>query len=63
MFLLSDFLADPESYRHAMLVANRRHDVVAFDLNDPLEHEIADVGIIALEDAESGRLRNTSALG
>ena len=57
VFLISDFLADPESYRQAMLVTNRRHDVVAFDLNDPLEREIADVGILALEDAESGQLR------
>ena len=57
VFLVSDFLADPESYRQAMLVANRRHDVVAFDLSDPLEHEIADVGILALEDAENGQLR------
>ena len=57
VFLVSDFLADPEWYRQAMLVANRRHDVVAFDLSDPLEREIADVGIIALEDAETGHLR------
>ena len=57
VFLVSDFLADAESYRQAMLVTNRRHDVVAFDLSDPLEHEIADVGIVALEDAESGSLR------
>ena len=57
VFLVSDFLADPESYRQAMLVANRRHDVVAFDLSDPLEHEIANVGVIALEDAESGQFR------
>ena len=57
VFLISDFLASPESYRQAMLVTNRRHDVVAFDLSDPLEHEIANVGIIALEDAESGRLQ------
>ena len=57
VFLFSDFLADPASYRQAMLVTNRRHDVVAFDLNDPLEYEMADVGIIALEDAESGQLR------
>ena len=57
VFLVSDFLADPESYRQAMLVANRRHDVVTFDLSDPLEHDIANVGIIALEDAESGQLR------
>ena len=57
VFLVSDFLADPESYRQAMLVTNRRHDVVAFDLSDPLEHEISNVGVIALEDAESGELR------
>ena len=57
VFLVSDFLADPESYRQAMLVTNRRHDVVAFDLSDPLEHGIANVGVIALEDAESGQLR------
>ena len=57
IFLVSDFLADPESYRQAMLVTNRRHDVVAFDLSDPLEHEINNVGVIALEDAESGQLR------
>ena len=57
VFLVSDFLADPESYRQAMLVTNRRHDVVAFDLSDPLEHEISNVGVIALEDAESGQMR------
>ncbi len=57
VFLVSDFLADPESYRQAMLVTNRRHDVVAFDLSDPLEYEIADVGLLALEDAENGQLR------
>ena len=57
VFLVSDFLADPASYRQAMLVTNRRHDVVAFDISDPLEREIADVGIIALEDAESGHRR------
>ena len=57
VFLVSDFLADPESYRQAMMVTNRRHDVVAFDLNDPLEHQMADVGILSLEDAETGERR------
>ena len=57
VFLVSDFLADPEAYRQAMLVTNRRHDVVAFDISDPMEREIAEVGIIALEDAESGHRR------
>ena len=57
VFLVSDFLTDPQSYRQAMLVTNRRHDVVAFDLSDPLEREISNVGILALEDAESGELQ------
>ena len=57
VFLISDFLAEPELYRQAMLVTNRRHDIVAFDVSDPLEREIAEVGIIALEDAESGHRR------
>ena len=57
VFLVSDFLADPGSYRQAMLVTNRRHDVAAFDISDPLESKMADVGVIALEDAETGRLR------
>ena len=57
VFLVSDFLVDPGAYRQAMLVTNRRHDVVAFDISDPMEREIADVGIIALEDAESGLRR------
>ncbi len=54
VFLISDFFADPELYRQAMLVTNRRHDVVAFDMSDPLESEMPDVGIISIEDAESG---------
>ena len=57
VFLVSDFLADPAAYRQAMLVTNRRHDVVALDISDPMEREIADVGIIAFEDAESGQRR------
>ena len=57
VFLVSDFLADPESYRQAMMVTNRRHDVIAFDLSDPLEHQMADVGILSLEDAETGERR------
>ncbi|MDA1348546.1 MAG: DUF58 domain-containing protein [Chloroflexi bacterium] len=58
VFLISDFLADPESYRRAMAVTNRRHDVVAIDIHDPMEEEIADVGLLLLEDAETGELRS-----
>ena len=56
VFLISDFLADPESYGRVLAVTNRRHDVVAIDLNDPLERSIPDVGLLGLEDAETGEL-------
>jgi len=54
VFLVSDFQTEPESYRKPLYMANRKHDVIAIDLHDPLEMEIADVGLLALEDAETG---------
>jgi uncharacterized protein (DUF58 family) len=56
IFLVSDFLADPDSYRRPLGITNQRHDVVAVDLHDPLEREIADVGLLTLEDAETGAM-------
>lgn len=56
IFLVSDFLADPAGYGRVLGVTNRRHDVVAIDLNDPLEQKFANVGLVALEDAETGEL-------
>jgi uncharacterized protein (DUF58 family) len=56
VFLVSDFLDDSEAYRKGLTIANRKHDVVAFDLQDPLEREIAGAGLLVLQDAETGRL-------
>jgi uncharacterized protein (DUF58 family) len=56
VFLLSDFQADPQAYRKALTVTGRRHDLVAIDLRDPLEKNIAPVGLMVLEDAETGEL-------
>ncbi len=56
VFLISDFIAPPESYRRALAASSNRHDVIAIDLHDPAEREIPPVGIIALEDAETGEL-------
>lgn len=56
IFVISDFLADPDGYRGVLTVTNKRHDVVAMDIHDPLESEIADVGLLALEDAETGEV-------
>jgi len=56
VFLVSDFQAPAEDYRRSLYLANRRHDVIAVDLHDPLETAIADVGLLTLEDAETGEL-------
>ena len=57
IFLVSDFLVEPETYRRPLFITNRHHDVIAIDLHDPLEREMADVGLVTLEDAETGALR------
>lgn len=54
VFLISDFQA-PEA-RHAMAVANKRHDLVAVSVGDPREQSLPDVGFVTLRDAETGEL-------
>lgn len=56
LFLVSDFLADPESYRKELSMTNKRHDVIAVDLSDPLESNIGKVGLMAMEDPETGQV-------
>lgn len=57
IFLISDFLAPPESYRSILQVSNRRHDVIAVTLSDPREWELPNVGLIAMEDAETQQIQ------
>ena len=52
VFLVSDFLAS--NYERALRVANRRHDLVAIVLEDPREFDLPAIGIVELEDAETG---------
>lgn len=56
VFLISDFLIDPEQYRRALTITGKRHDLIAIDLHDPMETQIEDVGVLVLEDAESGEM-------
>ncbi len=56
VFLISDFIAPPESYSRELAVAAGRHDVIAVDVYDPGDRDIPRVGIVALEDAETGDL-------
>ncbi|MBL4867228.1 MAG: DUF58 domain-containing protein [Pseudomonadales bacterium] len=60
-FLVSDFLDD--NYEQALMTANRKHDVVAVLITDPRELKMPGVGLIALQDAETGttQLYDTSS--
>ena len=53
VFLISDFLAP--DFSKALTLSSRRHDVVAMPVSDPGESAMPDVGIITLEDAETGQ--------
>jgi len=62
VFLVSDFQAPGAlgdslpALRKAIRQTNRRHDLVALPIDDAREHALPDVGIITIEDAESGEL-------
>ncbi len=53
VFMISDFLAP--DFSKALTVSSRRHDVVAMPVADPGEGALPDIGIVTLEDAETGR--------
>jgi len=52
VFVVSDFIA--EGYEKALSVTNKRHDTIAFVLDDEREEEFPKVGRVRLEDLESG---------
>ena len=54
-FLMSDFL--DTNYEDALKIANRKHDVVGIRIYDRRENELPDIGLIKVQDAESGELR------
>src|SRR5579871_108877 len=62
VFLISDFQTSGEAsvvrpaLRRAVRQTNRRHDLIAIQVEDPRERELPNVGIIALEDAETGEI-------
>jgi uncharacterized protein (DUF58 family) len=51
-FLISDF--QDENYEAKLKLAKQKHDLVAISITDPREELLPDVGLIQLEDAESG---------
>ncbi len=52
VFFISDFQAP--DFSHALAVSGRRHDFIAIHIQDEREKVLPSIGIITLEDAESG---------
>lgn len=61
-FLLSDFLQGPtgalpspgDPLLRTLSLTNRRHELIALMLDDPRETRLPDIGLLNLEDAETG---------
>jgi len=54
VFLVSDFQG--EGFVKPMRVLSRKHDVIAVSVSDPRELHLPDVGLLELEDAETGEI-------
>ena len=51
-FVLSDFYCR-EDFQHQAQIANRKHDLVAIQVYDPLAKRLPDVGLMKIRDAET----------
>ncbi len=54
VFLVSDFLS--EGWEHAMKIARQRHELVPVVISDPMESTLPRVGLLVLEDLETGQV-------
>lgn len=52
-FLISDFY-DRKDFSRQLQIANRKHDVVAIQVYDPIDRQLSDVGMVKVTDAETG---------
>ena len=54
VFIISDFM--DKNFDDALKLTNKKHDLVAFKIYDPGENELPEVGLIRLQDAETGAI-------
>jgi uncharacterized protein (DUF58 family) len=54
VFLISDFQS--EGFENQLRILGKRHDLIAVSITDPREISMPDIGLIQLEDAETGEM-------
>ncbi|MBT8280412.1 MAG: DUF58 domain-containing protein [Muriicola sp.] len=61
IFVLSDFMMD--QYENTLKIVGNKHDVTGIRVYDPKEEEIINLGLVQMEDAETGEVHlvNTSS--
>jgi len=55
-FVVSDFLDPQQSYERPLRIAASRHDIIPVAVTDPLEEAWPAVGLVEMEDPETGQL-------
>jgi len=60
VFLISDFF--DAGYEKTLKIARKKHDIIAISVSDPMEYDIPPLGIVDLEDAETGELISVDTL-
>ncbi len=53
-FLISDF--QDTDFETSLSIANRRHEIIPLVLEDPMETELPDMGLVPFEDPETGEI-------
>lgn len=55
VFVLSDFIA--EEYKQTLRIVGKKHDVTGIRIYDPREEDIPNLGMVQMQDAETGTLQ------
>ena len=55
VFVLSDFIT--EDYDHTLKITGKKHDLTGIRIYDPMETEIPNLGMVYMQDAETGKIR------
>jgi len=59
VFLISDFMGpsfEPAKFKRPLGIAARKHDLVVVSVSDPAEEELPRLGLVEVEDAETGQV-------
>jgi uncharacterized protein (DUF58 family) len=59
VFVISDFIESPEAFerlRRQLRLTNKRHDLVLLHLRDRHEEQLPPIGLVTLEDPETGEV-------